>query len=147
MEEKLINLETAVLLKDKSFVEEVHNYFSKDKDEKNFSLKQGFNDNYWGDNYNHNWNDREPFRPFNENCYSAPPQSLVQKWLREVHNIEFDIIVTKIGENRKSYDIFIIDTSKVEVKQNKKVLYSFFNFKNYEEVLELGLQEALKLIK
>ena len=82
-----------------------------------------------------------------DNHIYQPTQSLLQRWLREVHSIEFDIIVTKIGENRKSYDIFIIDTSKVEVKQNKKVLYSFFNFKNYEEVLELGLQEALKLIK
>lgn len=76
-----------------------------------------------------------------------PTQSLLQKWLREVHNIEFDIVVTKIGENKKSYDIFIIDTSRVEVKQNKKVIYSFFNFKNYEEVLEMGLQEGLKIIK
>lgn len=138
MEEKLISFETATLAFEKGFPQEpnklrvpYYNYKGEIKGDVTEWLKRHLK--------------KEDTTGY-ENV-SAPTQSLLQKWLREIHNIEFDIIVTKIGENKKSYDIFVIDTSKFEIKQNKKVLCSFFNFKNYEEALEKGLQEALKQIK
>ena len=130
MEEQLISFNTAELAKEKGFnLGQSKAYYNHGETELLLWV--------WSEDHN----DQKDLLAY------APTQSLLQRWLREVHNIEFDIIVTKIGENKKSYDIFIVDTSKVEVKQNKKVIYSFFNFKSYEEVLELGLEQALKLIK
>ena len=71
---------------------------------------------------------------------SAPTQSLLAKWLREEHNIH---VTSQIGNldfiNTYHYEIRYIDKNKFMCKVNG-------NFKTYEEALEIGLQEALKLI-
>jgi hypothetical protein len=70
------------------------------------------------------------------NDFEGITQSLLQRWLREKHKIlieptynthynTFDLVVTVIGG----------------------LSYHTKTFKTYEECLELGLQEALKLIK
>lgn len=69
-------------------------------------------------------------------------QSLLQKWLREVHNII--LIVAPIHETEESkslikYWYYILD---VEDVSDDEVFYG-----TWEEALELGLQEALKLVK
>jgi len=56
-------------------------------------------------------------------------QSLLQKWLREVHNIYF----------------FILGTIPYYVGGGDLVEY-YYNFDTYEKAFEKGLQEALKLI-
>ena len=72
---------------------------------------------------------------------SAPTQSLLAKWLRERYNIH---VTSQIGNldfiNTYHYDIRYIDKNKFICKVKG-------NFKTYEEALEAGLQEALKLIK
>jgi hypothetical protein len=73
---------------------------------------------------------------------SAPTQSLLQKWLREVHNI--DVWVNKIGStNEKKYYFNVMVNNKFvnTTNSNSKT------FLKYEEALEVGLQEALKLIE
>ena len=71
---------------------------------------------------------------------SAPTQSLLAKWLRERYNIH---VTSQIGNldfiNTYHYDIRYIDKNKFKCKVKG-------NFKTYEEALEAGLQEALKLI-
>lgn len=89
---------------------------------------------------------------------TAPSQTILQKWLREKHNI--DVSVNPYGE---------IDITDVEAKLVKKYTYRVDNWNvqwsvhdgtglvmpehyhlegdNYEEVFELGLQKALTLIK
>ena len=71
---------------------------------------------------------------------SAPTQSLLAKWLRERYNIH---VTSQIGNldfiNTYHYDIRYIDKNKFICKVKG-------NFKTYEEALEAGLQEALKLI-
>ena len=76
----------------------------------------------------------------------APTQSLLQKWLREVHDILMNIIYDGNDE------VFRVEI----IKQNKdRTRIVFFiekgnyrvEFNTYEEALEVGLQEALKLIK
>lgn len=66
----------------------------------------------------------------------APTQSLLQKWLREKHNInvliEFDSI---------SYGYRLI---YVDERYTDKVVFEMWD--SYEEALEIGLQEALKLV-
>lgn len=136
MEETLITFETAKLAKEKGFDLKTHNYYSKDKYEKVFRLKQGYCDDYWGDNYCFNWNTQgEPYKPFSKDCYSAPTQSLLQKWLREVHNIH---IVVDYFFPDKTY-LFTIYTECERIEGSE-------DYKTYEEALEKGLYEALKLI-
>lgn len=69
--------------------------------------------------------------------YPAPTQSLLQKWLREVHNIIVEPSYNQIY-NYFELEIFIL---------NNKTLGKAQTFSSYEQALEKGLQEALKLIK
>ena len=75
--------------------------------------------------------------------FTNTTQSLLQKWLREEHNIEVWVTPTHLSYiNNKLY--------KVEIEYfNGKRIHCFKHdeFKTYEEALEKGLQEALKLIK
>ena len=67
-----------------------------------------------------------------------PTQSLLQKWLREVHNIH--VIAVSGGENGlPSYD-YCVMVNRINHNLDDGD-YS------YEEALEKGLQESLKLIK
>ena len=88
---------------------------------------------------------------------SAPTQSLLQKWLREVHNCFIDILPHRDGDSKnkqwknkedvfwtvevdyygKNFEIELTDDSDFTQHFNK----------TYEEALEIGLYQALKLIK
>ena len=73
--------------------------------------------------------------------YEMVSQSLLQKWLREVHKLSINII----SKSEKLHFCVIVDYKNkkaMDVKGKKD-----YSFKSYEEALELGLQEALKLIK
>ena len=73
-------------------------------------------------------------------CYDKRiSQSLLQKWLREKYDIDV-IINTYRNQNQKYYKYFISEKSKNVIKSEE-----YYNI--YEEALEIGLQEALKLIK
>lgn len=63
--------------------------------------------------------------------YYAATQSLLQKWLREVHKINVYCLPTEINDSKWYHNI----ASSFRVYTG-----------NYEEALEQGLQEALKLI-
>ena len=63
-------------------------------------------------------------------------QSLLQKWLREVYNIHIAVLPKILPSNEIKYYCF-----KGKIKKDFKGLYN-----TYEEALEKGLQEALKLI-
>jgi hypothetical protein len=70
----------------------------------------------------------------------APTQTVLQKWLREVYNIDVSVI-PKYKDLGKFYGGFI-DTNNGEMNKS----YGS-NFKIYEEALEKGLYQALLLIK
>lgn len=122
MTEQLITFETAKLAKEKG-LPQLNNgiYYTKDKEH----CLVG-----WGiDNL------RE---------YSAPTQSLLQKWLREVHKVNIGLTFHQSNGSDISYDYCIhfpygSQTTVTNWTQN--------NFVSYEEALEEGLQEVLKLIK
>ena len=69
--------------------------------------------------------------------YSTTTQSLLQKWLREEHKIHIVIMPCIIPSNEVKYYIF---TGKLKWDWAEL-------FDTYEEALEVGLQEALKLVK
>ena len=66
-------------------------------------------------------------------------QSLLSKWLREKYDIDV-IINTYRNQNQKYYKYFISEKSKNLIKSEEY-------YDTYEEAYEIGLQEALKLIK
>jgi hypothetical protein len=80
-----------------------------------------------------------------------PTQSLLQKWLRETHNISIELSSNDL--DGFYYEVVIIkENSSHLVLKNRKGNNMFENtisidYSTYEEALELGLQEALKLIK
>tara|TARA_R110001606_G_C15106008_1_gene620321 strand:+ start:365 stop:712 length:348 start_codon:yes stop_codon:yes gene_type:complete len=88
------------------------------------------------------YDDKEMYHPRmahwlvgNKNLIDAPTQSLLQKWLREIHDNE--VFVKSEYKNLKKIGFYYGGT---------KVYYSAPIFKTYELALEKGLQEALKLI-
>lgn len=70
------------------------------------------------------------------NIIFAPTQSLLQKWLREVHNI---VITVSLGLIWGQYYYEVHCNGRFDVGEN-------FN-DTYEEALEAGLIEALNLIQ
>lgn len=79
--------------------------------------------------------------------YLAPTQSLLQKWLREKHNIyaREELVSSELG----SKEIFAPSIT-TEFRDWDNENYCNYSFNNYyelpEEAIEKGLQEALKLI-
>jgi hypothetical protein len=77
-------------------------------------------------------------------------QSLLQKWLREIHEIIVEIKVgfdIEDGEIVYYYTPFIKQKESIDFVKHSGLLTSMFESKdNYEEALEFGLQQALKLI-
>lgn len=69
-----------------------------------------------------------------------PTQSVAQKWLRETKNLH--IKISYMYENYWTYDILTIPRHDLIGLPNRPLVH----YKSYEEALEAGLQEALKLI-
>lgn len=105
MKEELISFKTAVLAKEEGFSFRSEPYRYNKEGE--LTLLEGIN---------------------------VPTQSLLQRWLREVHDI--DIFITEGFHN----------ISKYKVYTNPSWGY-FEEYSTYEEALEKGLYEALLIIK
>ena len=117
IKEQLINFETAKLAKEKGFTY-AYEFYDKEGNIEDFGMVGG-----WTDCHDEN--------------YAAPTQSLLQKWLREVHNLHISVNPKILPSNEIKYYLF-----KGKIKKDFKDL-----FNTYEDALEIGLQEALKLIK
>ena len=135
MEDTLIEYNTAVLAKEKGFNEPTINHWERGIDNAGWGLfnSPGFilkNDQLTS-TYINEVND--------EICgeFSAPTQSLLAKWLREEHGIH--VTITSISQ--ESWQCHI---TRVGETLGKLFFEDFYTF---EEALEYGLQEALKLIK
>ena len=97
--------------------------------------------------------------------HSLITQSLLAKWLREVHNIIVDVSLDFLNShtkesikysptfytysnNKKRFWIYTDYINSDEcTKKMQEEMPIFQNYSTYEEALEIGLQEALKLIK
>ena len=128
MEEQLISFETAALAKEKGFDIDCKLFYStKDRPPMayNISAKESLSDN-----------------PQYNKYILAPTQSLLQKWLREVHSIYVSSDYYQgYPEVRFYYDIKILSDDTYNGNQDSDDdIYTF------EEAFELGLQQALKLI-
>jgi hypothetical protein len=145
MEEQLITFETAKLAKEKEFNIPVISYYTP----KGYCTEsEGYKTERLEES---NWNNgmgSYPTLSKDVSC-SAPTQSLLQKWLREVHNIT---IFMTFKPNIKKWD-FIPYSMDMNAKEYIKYNWEYTKIHNerrfdtYEEALEEGLQEALKLIQ
>lgn len=132
MEEALISFNIAKLAKEKGY--NITNYLSYDE---NTGIMLPKSPGYPG------WH-----------CYSlegvcpAPTQSLLQKWLRKKHNIF--LTVTCDGRNKYDYHGYDVDITKSRYETDEYPGFEIGSekcrFTTYEEALEIGLLEALKLI-
>lgn len=133
MEEKLIEFNTAKLAKEKGFNIPTIQYYTP----KGYSTES---EDYMTERYaKSNWNDgvgSYPTSPEKVEC-SAPTQSLLQKWLREVHKIS---VLCHVWNGVFAHYCVI---ALIPGKQNIQTTI----FGTYEEALEEGLFQALKLIK
>ena len=121
MEEQLISFETAKLAKEKGF-----DYYS-----------ESLYCSVYLDNYEL-YNDMcVPLQHEKLEQYKAPTQSLLQKWLREVHNI---IVYVK-----KDFDS-LSEYFEMDIVKNNESFTEFEHFGSWEIALEKGLQKALNLI-
>lgn len=114
MRDELISFETAVLAKEKGYSLPITKY-----SEKYYNKEGKFQEVSYKSTVNLDNGELE-----------CPSQSLLQKWLREVHKIH--IHINCYGDNVWSFHIPNIGGDSP--------------FHTYEEALEIGLQEALKLI-
>ena len=131
MEEKLISFETAKLAKEKGFNIDTglayvvsETLFNNESE----SYKEGdLLDTVW---------EHENFPFIRSHIAFAVNQALLQKWLRITHELHIDcypfdgvweLLVVTIDGHNLAYDTFDV-------------------FKTYEEALETGLLEALKLV-
>ena len=141
MEETKIKLETAVLAKEKNFnwtCSHRYTYYKKEYRDSNYQkIPQGTVEK--SVNFINN-----------SDCYSCkimdnyarPTQSLLAKWLREVHNI--DVWASKIGTTSEKKYYFQIMEKDCWAYTNNSNSTSYLTF---EEALEVGLFEGLGLIK
>lgn len=78
-----------------------------------------------------------------EDSIARPTQSLLQKWLREVHKIA---VLVDFDKNQDGEGIMYVVNWQL-IEELHKGGYSEKQYSTYEEALEVGLQEGLKHIQ
>jgi|AntDeeMinimDraft_6_1070357.scaffolds.fasta_scaffold00887_6 hypothetical protein len=157
MKEQLITLETAKIAKDKGFTITLENtdedwksnYYEPNdmryhyhRDYKGYTL---LSDYYADTNQN--------FQQYGDNKHphiDAPTQALLQKWLREKHGLHIQIYpMERWLPSGILLEIYFEVSLKIlsNIGGLENIKSNMMTFKAYEEALEKGLQEALKLIK
>lgn len=154
MKEKLINLRTAKLAKEKGFNEYSTYFYTEENglctidiggkvlsilNSNGCIIKNHYdcNGNFWYKELDNG--EIEYYEPIK---YFAPTQSLLQKWLRE--NYGSNVISNVNGELSWMYTIQSLYPHE---KYGGKYIISSKTFNTYEEALEEGLKKALNLIK
>lgn len=135
MKEHLTTFETSKLSKEKGFDWKVLGHY---RDEGGLYVKELI---YGSSPYNMNCEKEQSL--WSCKLYSAPPQSLLQKWLRDVHDL--DVESKLANQNFKKSYYFGIYVYNGEFRD--QISQTNIRYNTYEEALEVGLLEALKLIK
>lgn len=128
MEETIISFQVAKLAKEKGFDENCYqSYNVYDGELSRFPLLENMGGEPITNPLEYKWKNSL----IHKSVITAPTQSLLQKWLREVHNINVYCVPTEIDET-KWYN---------NIASSYKVYTG-----TYEEALEEGLYQALLLI-
>lgn len=127
MQEEIIKFETAKLTKEKGFDEITDAVYTPSG-----KLSDGMSDNFW--NSQRIYPDMQ--------WAAAPKQSLLQRWLREKHNLHLAVEFF-IGGGTGFSEVYSCEVYNL----TKSFGLCDFVYDTYEEALEAGLLAALKLIK
>lgn len=130
MTEELITLETAKLLKAAGFKEDVSIFYELVCEEGSYEYE--LFESYDAQNYN-----------ASVYSFSAPTQYIAQKWLRETKNIHICVYNCACGYG---YEISKADNGTHIASSTYKGTNDGGEWDTYEEALEAGLVECLKLI-
>ena len=137
IEESYVSFETAKLLKEAGFdvpckgvyvTDRIGYYEFRENDNKRTA------DDLW-------WNTRDSF----QYEYLAPTQALAARWFREVHRIVVDANFIPPSTDGNAWIYFIGEMDDMVWSGDYVPSDEFYE--TYEEALEAGLQEAIKLIK
>lgn len=157
MKEQFVSFETAKLAKEKGFVSGgKHSYVQYHTDyvyDGDINHPESHKD---GDikETNHQYHSNHvDFDISNENfsIYEMPTQSLLQKWLREEHQIIIDIATDCTSEPKYVYSIHVFKGNPRDLAEKEWGWY-FHKQEDwcldytYENALEAGLKEAISLI-
>ena len=122
MEETLIGFETAKSANNKGFNAECDYFYNRGS---NYKLQ---NDSI--------------IRTGDDLIYEAPTQSLLQKWIREKHELSLEIFSLSY-HNKIQFTFNLKKLNKYEIAILSK---DNLHYNSHEEALEAGLIESLKLI-
>ena len=145
IQENIVSFETAKLAKEKGFFIKTRCYYNSDNPlSANIELKEHstFSSIPYGEEYTEKHGDTKFLSYQIETINNAPTQALLQKWLRDAHHIYVTALpsYTDNSDNKKHF-------FEVSVKGRTMQFFDKHDYtKTYEESLEIGLQEALKLI-
>ena len=130
MVEQLVTFEVAKLAKDRGFDIGVNDEWVHNTNE---PLDNEYYTRHWSDRYN-----------FNKHDYiSAPSQSLLQRWLREKHNIHVSSDLNDSTPTNINF-VYCVTTSYNNWNSENYGNYTSTKlFNSYEEALEEGLLIAL----
>lgn len=132
MQDELVTYETAKLAKQKGFDEStIYPYLSNGK------LDLDRNDLMDGSVLFIDWNNKN-MADIRGEVIAASTQSLLQKWLREIHNIHVYVHNSIVSNFPKQCTYSILGNGI-------NISYDKVN-NDYEKILELGLKEALNLL-
>lgn len=126
IEEQYVSFETAKLAKEKGFNEPCRHYYLNGAKEVNNETIMIYDLPY-------------PYNSTDKNYFAAPTQSLLARWLREKHKLFIEVTVDSIRLIREG-DSKIVNLKNADYTNNKE------EFRSYEEAMEAGLQDALKLL-
>jgi len=145
MKDQKISFETAKLAKEKGYdvmgngfyTEYLKNQIDPEYPEGGgpFSMTKGeieFDNNYFGNNKDTDYTNKNYFM-----C-SAPTQTLLARWLREVHNIQVYAYSHTKNQNGKYRD-YVVYINGREINDARDE-----EFQTYEEAMEIGLSVALE---
>lgn len=129
--EDYVSLEVAKLLKEKGYNEPVLSQYSKQGSVWNCYEPENFNES--------------------EGCFSRPTLYEAQKWLRNKHNLHIDVgmcgdyATDADGNKVDEWDFWTFDMYSTE-NFSHHIFDCFGQYDTYEEALNEGILEALKLI-
>lgn len=152
MTEQLISFETAELAKEKGFEFIWEDYESESLELGRFRWCSFYKDPNKIEALPINWLDtNHSAEQWGELGIDCPTQSLLQRWLREEHDIyvhcRHDLNPNFTGILYYTNWGFIKSTDKNKAYSHHGGYDEFNEWTKYEDALEFGLKEALKLIK
>lgn len=151
IEDVLITLKIAFLAKNKGFNEKCNALYDEDG---NIKEIERYKDVYWSKNSDIQMNSKIStflfYRSKLVNMVSAPTQSLLQKWLREIHEVEIQIFKMGVHMDKTTNP----HSKFKKTKGFKNYSYGLnvdygkndMGFDTYEGALEKALEVALKVI-